>query len=189
MPRTADRRSPEVRPAFELAAGLYHGDLLPGSYDEWVTPMRERLIVRHQRMLDRLVGLLEQQGDYRAAIEYGQQRLRLDSLDERVYRWLMRLHALNQDRAGALRVYQTCASVLERELGVEPDQATRQAYEQILRLEPGSSDALAPLSPVEPGFGAAGPPSGAVPLIGRQREWAQAMTAWRRMNPARRTSF
>ena len=52
------------------------------------------------------LGLLEQQGDYRAAIEHGERALRLDPLDERMYRWLMRLHALNQDRAGALRVYQ-----------------------------------------------------------------------------------
>ena len=55
------------------------------------------------------------------------ERLRLDPLDERVYRWLMRLHALDQDRAGALRVYQACAAVLEAELGVEPEPETRQA--------------------------------------------------------------
>ena len=99
--RAGRRRDPLAeRAALERAAGLYRGDLLPASYDDWVTVERERLALRHQRLLDRLVGLLERVGDYRAAIEWGQHRLRLDPLDERVYRWLMRLHALNHDRAG-----------------------------------------------------------------------------------------
>ena len=105
MPRRAADEGPRTpqgrdRPSSARPA-CTGGDLLPGSYDEWVVPRRERLITGHQRMLDRLIGLLEQQGDYRAAIEHGQERLRLDPLDERVYRWLMRLHALNQDRAGS----------------------------------------------------------------------------------------
>jgi DNA-binding SARP family transcriptional activator/predicted ATPase len=169
-----------TRAAFEHAASLYRGDLLPGSYDEWVAPERERLIAGHQRLLDRLVSLLEQQGDYRAAIEHGEGRLRLDPLDERMYRWLMRLHALNQDRAGALRVYQTCVSVLERELGVEPDPATRQAYEQIERLG-GGSRPVGPSVGGEPALAGARRPMDVVPLVGRQVEWAKVMTAWDRM--------
>ena len=82
--------------------------------------------------------MLEEQADFRAAIERGQQRLRIDPLDERMYRWLMRLHALNQDRAGALRVFHTCATVLEEELGVEPEPATRAAYEHIVALGEGA---------------------------------------------------
>ena len=87
-------------------------------------PERERLTTGHERLLDRLISLLEQQGDYRSAIDHGQRRLRLDPLDERVCRLLMRLHVLNQDRAGALRVYQSMVSLLDRELGVEPDAET-----------------------------------------------------------------
>lgn len=171
----------ELRAAFERAADLYRGDLLSGSYDDWLAPDRERLITGHQRILDRLVGLLEQQADYRAAIERGQQRLRLDPTDERVYRWLMRLHALNQDRAGALRVFHTCAAVLEEELGVEPDVGTRTAYEQILRLGDGSVDGVAVLPATGLSPTSAGPSAAATPLVGRQREWAQVMTAWHRM--------
>ena len=68
--------APELRAAFERAADLYRGDLLPDAYDEWIAVRRERLVATHQRTLDRLIGLLERQGDYRAAIEYGQRRLR-----------------------------------------------------------------------------------------------------------------
>ena len=119
------------RAALEHAASLYTGDLLPGADGEWITPERERLAARHRRLLDRLIGALEQAGDYRAAIERGRERLRVDPLDERMYRWLMRLHALDRDRAGALRIYRECASVLQAELGVEPEPATRQLHDRI----------------------------------------------------------
>ena len=146
---TADERVDQtgLKAALEQAAAIYGGELLPGSYDDWVTPLRDGLAARQGRALDRLIGLLEQQGDYRAAIEYGRQRLRVDPLHERTYRWLMRLHALNQDRAGALRVYQACASVLERELGVEPEPATLLVHEQVLGLEPGATEAIDEVGP------------------------------------------
>ena len=169
----------EARAAFERAAELYQGDLLPGSYDDWIVPRRDRLIATHQRTLDRLIGLLESQGDYRAAIEYGQRRLQLDVVDERIYRWLMRLHALNQDRAGALRVYQACAAALEEELGVEPDAETRRLHEQIIRREPApTGDAATPTAARSMLVTGAGPER--LPLVGRQPEWAIATGAWER---------
>ncbi len=72
-------------------------------------------------------------------------------------------------------------STLEQELGVEPDAATQQAYEHILGLEVGSSAVLAPVARMEARPAISGPPGEAVPLIGRDREWALAMTAWGRM--------
>ncbi len=165
---------PELRTAFERAADLYRGDLLPDAYEEWIAVRRERLVATHQRTLDRLIGLLEGQGDYRAAIEYGQRRLRLDPLDERVYRWLMRLHALNQDRAGALRVYQACAATLEEELGVEPDAETRRLHDQIVRrgLSPDGRRRPRPGAPGRRRAPGAAPER--LPLVGRQPEWAVA---------------
>jgi DNA-binding SARP family transcriptional activator/predicted ATPase len=170
-----------ARIAFERAADLYRGALLPTVEDEWVLPERERLAAQHQRVLDRLVGMLEQHGDYRAAIERGNQRLRLDPLDERVVRWLMRLHALNQDRAGALRVYQACVALLDAELGVEPDPATREAYDRVLGRESWAARMRTPVPGGELGPGIGGLPTDGVPLIGRQEEWAQSMAAWDRM--------
>ena len=179
--REAEHDPVSARAAFERAAALYRGDLLTDSYDEWVVPERQRLMSAHQRLLDQFVGLLEQQGDYRAAIEHGDERIRLDPLDERMYRWLMRLHALNQDRAGALRVYQECAAVLERELGVEPDLTTRQAYEQIVRLDGAHPDAMAHSVDVDAAPAVAGRSTEVLPLVGREGEWAQVMSSWGRM--------
>ncbi len=179
-------RSPDPaasRTAHERAASLCHGELLPGCYDDWIAPDRDRLSQRHARALDRLISLLEEQADYGAAIEYGEQQLRRDPLDERMYRWLMRLHALNQDRSGALRVYHTCVAVLARELGVEPSPPTREAYEELVRQEPAPSSTPGPPSgegPMAVAWSVSGPSPEAVPLVGRHDEWTLAITAWRR---------
>lgn len=162
--RTGD--SVVAREALEQAATLYRGDLLPSCYDDWIIPQRERLREVYLNSLERLVHLLEDQRDYGAAISNAQRLLRHDSLHEATYRGLIRLYALNGDRAGALRAYHTCATVLRRELDVEPSAPTRQAYEQLL----GAGPALSPALPT--------PPASA-PLVGREKEWAQMLQAWR----------
>ncbi len=166
----ADRQADvaTTRAALEQAARLYRGELLPGCYDDWIVPERERLGQRYRRALDRLTALLEEQREYGAAIEHAEQRLRQDPLDESAYRRLMRLHALSHNRAGALRVYHACATVLERELAVEPSAATREVYERLVRLE-------------VPGVAAAAPVlDAALPLVGRRSQWMQVQAAWRR---------
>jgi predicted ATPase/DNA-binding SARP family transcriptional activator len=132
------------RVALEQAIALYHGDLLPSCYDDWIVPERERLRQAFTAALERLLLLLERAGQPREAIAYAERLLRHDPLREETYRALMRLHAACGDRAGAVRVYQTCATVLERELAVEPSAATREAYEQVLRVDVQARPMLPP---------------------------------------------
>jgi DNA-binding SARP family transcriptional activator/ketosteroid isomerase-like protein len=155
-----------LRAALEEAAALYRGDLLPGCYEDWVLSERERLRQAFIEALDRLIRLLESGREYQAAIGYTQRLLRHDPLHEAAYRRLMRLRALSGDRAAALRVYHTCATTLQRELGVDPSPATHEAYERLLNVEalPGPPQAATPA---------------ASPLVGRDREWAQLQAAWR----------
>ncbi|MGD8998618.1 MAG: BTAD domain-containing putative transcriptional regulator, partial [Anaerolineae bacterium] len=158
-----------ARAALEQAVALYEGDLLPSCYQDWIVPERERLRQAFQRALVSLVRLLEDEQDYDAAIRYAQQLLRQDPLRETSYRHLMRLRALVGDRAGALRTYHKCATVLERELGVQPSPDTREMYERLLALEE------APTLPTRPPRRMAAVSS----LVGRQEAWAQLRRAWR----------
>jgi predicted ATPase/DNA-binding SARP family transcriptional activator len=161
--------APALRAALEQAVAAYQGDLLPSGYDDWLLPERERLRQAYSTALDRLVRLLERQGDAREAIACAERLLRHDPLREETYRVLMRLYAACGDRAGALRVYHTCAAVLERELAVEPSAATREAYEQLFarRVE-------APARPLKPPQ----PPNTNLPVpltsfVGREAELAE----------------
>jgi DNA-binding SARP family transcriptional activator len=151
------------RMELQYAVELYGGDLVPGCYDDWIASERERLKQILIEVLERLLQLGTEEHDYRAAIGSAQRLLQIDPVREEVYRRLINLHTLNDDRAAALRAYHTCVSMLRRELGVEPGPATREAYERVLNIE----------TSVGVSFGAT------FPLVGRDREWAQLQSAWR----------
>jgi len=123
-----------ARAALEQAIALYTGDLLPACYDDWLLPERERLRQDYVRALEQLSSLLEQQREFSLALAYAQRLLRNDSLHESAYRLVMRLHVLNGDRATALRIYHTCVTRLQQELGVEPSPETEQLYQRLLNV-------------------------------------------------------
>jgi DNA-binding SARP family transcriptional activator len=149
----------------EQAIKLYHGDLLPSCYDEWIVPERERLLHMLLDALEKLILQAETNHEYSAAVSYAKQLLQRDPLREETYRQLMRLHALHDDRAAAIHIYHTCATTLQRELGVEPSPPTRQAYEQLLNLETQQLPFALQTS--------------VIPLVGREREWALLQSLWR----------
>ena len=156
---------PAVLAALERAVALYGGALLPGCYDDWIQPERERLAASHAGALERLCRILEGRRDYAAAARYAEALLAADPLREPAYRDLMRLLALTGNRAGALRVYHSCVTVLRNELDVEPDRETHALYEQLLR----SSIALPRHTAGQHGTN---------PLVGRHDEWSQLQAAW-----------
>jgi len=170
-----------LRAALERAADLFQADLLPSCYDEWIAPMREQLHQRCLRALGQLVALQERDGDYAAAIGVARRIIRHDALDEAAYRRLMRLLARSGDRAGALRVYHTCATALQRELGIAPSAETRDGYERLLHGENAGREAdVGGASTADDPAAARKEPLSAMPaLIGRRREQERLFDAWR----------
>ncbi len=157
-----------LQAALEQADNLYRGELLPDCYDEWILPERERLRQRHLQVLEQLLRLFEVQGDNVTAIRYAQRLIGLDPLSEDLYRRLMRLFVLNNDRASALHVYHTCVTTLQRELGVDPDPATQEAYERLMQHE----------TPVIPARAQQTLLAATPMLIGRKQEWEALQEVW-----------
>jgi len=174
-PAGAGPGSVSARQALEEAVDTYAGDLLPSCYDDWIVADRQRLAQAFRRALERLVQQTEAQQDYSAGILYAQRLQRHDPLEEGPYRHLMRLRALTGDRAGALRAYHRCETVLERELGVEPSPSTREIYERLLALEDGSAEPVRSLAPMVATF----------PLVGRHDAWSSLREAWRTASSGR----
>jgi DNA-binding SARP family transcriptional activator len=54
LPKTPESLSSSIQ-ALEQAANLYHGDLLPSCYDDWIEPYREQLRQQAIAGLDQLV--------------------------------------------------------------------------------------------------------------------------------------
>ena len=104
----------------ETVVKLYRGTLLSSCYDEWIMPERQQLQRRMTDALLQLIRLLETERNYRSAIVYAQRLLQYEPFDETTYCMLMRLHAANGDRAGALRIYQRCVDLLQDEFAAAP---------------------------------------------------------------------
>jgi DNA-binding SARP family transcriptional activator len=174
--RLLGERTPE---ALAQAIELYRGDLLDGltvqepPFEEWLMADRERL---RELAVEALAGLLTAQraaGAVDPALQTGLRLIALDPLQESVHRTLMRLYAQLGRRGSALHQYQLCVGVLQRELGVEPEEETKLLYQEILRCG-RPSDKLGSEDPI------AAPPTRTplhrlavatdIPLIGREHE-------------------
>ena len=81
--------------------------------------------------LARLAEHHEAAGDLAKACEVAWRTVDLAPWQEESHRRLMRLLALSGQRSAALTQFETCRSVLKRELGVEPAAETTRLYEQI----------------------------------------------------------
>ncbi|MFN8440055.1 MAG: BTAD domain-containing putative transcriptional regulator [Caldilineaceae bacterium] len=160
-----NQRFEEALDHWSGAVALYTGPLTPSCYDDWVVVERERLHQLCLGALERLVAGYEQQQAFAIAIPYAQQLLRLDPLQESMYLHLMRLQALQGDRAGALRTYHTCAALLASELGIDPSPETQAAHARLLNLETGAKTLL--------------PIHHATRLVGRRTEWGVLQQKWR----------
>jgi DNA-binding SARP family transcriptional activator/predicted ATPase len=170
-------RAREIQ-SLTIAAQLYEDDLLPGLYDDWLTPLREDYRRQLSTALHRLATLFEEQKEYAAAIPCADRLVALDPLSEAHYQLLIQLHAANHDRASALRAYHRCMRVLRREMGVEPGPATQQLFERILKTDPVPSREPASESSILPAVKPASQLQKVRVLVGRTMEWHQLVSAW-----------
>jgi DNA-binding SARP family transcriptional activator/tetratricopeptide (TPR) repeat protein len=161
--------SAAVLVAAEAAIAEYRGELLPGGYDDWLAAPRSRIERQCVDLCDLLCRVRTQTGDLAGAVAAARRRIELAPLEEVGYRALMQLQADLGDRAGAISTYHHCASVLERELGIEPDEATRRTLRR-LAVHPAPAG---PLRPAERRSGVA-----AAALVGRSREFGLLRTRW-----------
>jgi DNA-binding SARP family transcriptional activator len=137
----ADEGTPQ---ALAQAAALYQGDFLEGlgvqepRFEEWLITERERLREVALEALAKLMAHHTTSGDVQQAMQSAVRLLGIDPLQEAVHRALMRLYAREGRRGAALRQYQICVAALQRELGVEPEDATKRLYQELLQARPVS---------------------------------------------------
>jgi DNA-binding SARP family transcriptional activator/tetratricopeptide (TPR) repeat protein len=171
--QAAGRSEQQVLTHAARAVAQYKGDFLPGAYDDWLLEARAELERQCVELCDLLSQAQAATGDLAGAVQSARRRITLQPLEETGYRILMRLQADLGDRAGALSTYHHCASVLERELGVTPDPATRQAVAGLLaHSEP------APAGGQGAELAAGRPGRAAGQLVGRSRELSLLKGLW-----------
>ena len=132
---------PSACARLEEAVELYQGDFLAGFTLRGCVAFQDWVSYEQQRMLDLLTGALkvlarghEDRGSYRQAAAFVSRLSQIDDWDEDFHRWLMRLYDLSGDRAAALRQYDLCQQILQRE-GMSVSSETEALYQRILRHE------------------------------------------------------
>jgi len=149
----------------ENAANLYQGELLPGNYSNWLLFERKQQAQGFISALSKLVSLYETRRQYQKAIVHAQTLIQHDPLHEPAYIQLMRLHALDENRAAALNTYHSCVNYLRREIGIKPSQKLQNLYEQIINQKNiKKSNKLSEVS---------------MPLVGRDKSWKQLQQSWK----------
>jgi DNA-binding SARP family transcriptional activator/tetratricopeptide (TPR) repeat protein/energy-coupling factor transporter ATP-binding protein EcfA2 len=189
--RLLTRGTPE---ALREACALYRGEFLEGfsvreaPFEDWLLTQRERARDLAVDALARLLAHHVQHDAIAQAILTAARLLSLDPLQEAVHRTLMRLYARQGRRGTALRQYQLCVGVMQRELGVEPEAKTRQLYQEILEGLPAAEiTVLAPPLPSASPLQQDDRECGSVtfrpetPMIGREAEMATLRKAWRQV--------
>jgi DNA-binding SARP family transcriptional activator len=162
------------------AVDLYRGEFLEGlvfrgtPFEDWLMAERERL---RELALETMARLLAQQRRAGATSQALRTALRLSALDplhESAHRTLMRLYSELGRRGAALQQYQVCVETLQVELGIEPEEETRQLYQDLLSRPPAASSAETSNGVPETSTLYRGVAAQAIdgPLIGRDAELA-----------------
>jgi DNA-binding SARP family transcriptional activator len=120
------------------AAMLYREDLMTGftladsaDFDDWQRFQQEWLRAEFASVLRRLAQHYGDREQVDQALPFARRWLNLDPLHEPAHRLLMRLYVANGQRNEALRQYQECVDILDRELATPPEAETTALCEAI----------------------------------------------------------
>lgn len=127
--------------SLQQAAELYRGEFLEGllirgePFEEWLLGQRERLWELTVEGLAKLLRLQMKSAQMDGAIQTSMRLLSLDPLQEGVHRTLMYLYLQGGRREAAVRQYNICVQVLQRDLGIQPQPETVQLFQKIVLNE------------------------------------------------------
>jgi DNA-binding SARP family transcriptional activator len=119
------------------AVQLYQGRFLEGfnlrasEFDGWLASVRQQLNERAIGALNKLLPHDVAAGNVERGITIATRLLSLDPLQESTHRYLMTLYCRQGRHAAALQQYRLCSDVLSKELGVEPEAATKALNREI----------------------------------------------------------
>ena len=131
---------------------------LPNHDGDWVEGIRRELESIHARALEVEARGHRAAGDLAAAAAAAERLVRAEPFSEAGHQLRIRILGESGDRAGAVRAYEHCRTVLADELGVEPAGETKAALELAVRA------VAARARPPTTGTGASSRPESPAPL-------------------------
>ncbi len=156
------------------ATELYRGDLLEGHYEDWVLAEREWLREQYLQVLEGLILALKATLRYEQALNVALRLVNADPLRESAHREVMRLYHYLGRPAAALKQFETCKEVIDRELRQEAEPETQSLAQAISRhAVPVPALYLPDPHPAAPGSFLGNQAHNTLPLFGRSVEREQ----------------
>jgi TolB-like protein/cytochrome c-type biogenesis protein CcmH/NrfG len=128
--------APSARSAGQLeeVISVYTGPFLDGffsgssSFEDWAAVEREKLLALAIGTLEKLARLV----DVETGLAVARRLLALDATREASYRLKMELLALSGQRDRAVRTFEACRAMLQKEFGVDVSPETRKLWQSLL---------------------------------------------------------
>ncbi|TMG44735.1 MAG: tetratricopeptide repeat protein [Chloroflexi bacterium] len=126
-------RSREAVQHLRAAVAVHRGEFLADLSAPWIDRHREETNRQLVAAAKELATLELEWKEPREAVRPLEKLLQREPYDEEAHRLLMRAHHESGDAALAMRHYQALEAMLRRDLGAEPEAATRELYQRIKR--------------------------------------------------------
>ncbi|MEM7134462.1 MAG: tetratricopeptide repeat protein [Chloroflexota bacterium] len=134
------------------AVELYQGEFMAGltlddcpELEMWLLQEREAWRMRVTQTLETLVNHYAEEGMYDESMKLALRLLELEPWREEAHQQLMWLLATTGQRTAAISQFESCVTILERELGVEPTPQTIELYDRVRAGQIGSSESIQPV--------------------------------------------
>lgn len=144
------RRAAAEDDAEALLGELAGEELLPGWYDDWVLPERERLEQVRVKAFERIARHALEAGDLTLTVDAARAASDLDPLLEWAGELAVRAHLGRGDRGSAVREFERYRDALSVELGAPPSRAVLELIEPVLAAPGEPRAAVASETPVVP---------------------------------------
>jgi DNA-binding SARP family transcriptional activator len=122
----------QVISAYHRAIELYRGPLFDDDASgEWYLPEQRRLKELYVLALEQVAEIHFALGELSEAVRFGRLAVSSDPCCEPMHRMLMRYYASQHQQQLVSRQYRVCATALNDELGVHPDEETVQLFRKL----------------------------------------------------------
>lgn len=109
-------------------------------FEEWLSFERDNykkyFLDKIQKMMNESVNIK----DYNSFTLYAKILIKNDPYNEKIYRYIMKMHALYGYYNNAIKLYNNLYDILKSDLGVEPELSTKKIYSEIIELKKTDSN-------------------------------------------------
>jgi DNA-binding SARP family transcriptional activator len=122
-----------LRENLERAYGLYRGEFLDGSYEDWAEEQRHFYREQFSRVLNGLAKMAVAEKQWTAALKFADEILAIDPYREDLHRLVMKVLAAQSKPAAVKKHYEDMEMLLKQELGMDPSAETKRLFKELMK--------------------------------------------------------